>query len=176
MFCRVGKCLHQLLLLPFAAFFKLEFQRGFFPQLVAQPQQNAGELLLLEGLEQVILHAVFQGVLRVFKFPVSADDDKMQVRLQVLGPLDQLDPAAPGHPDVRDQQVGLLFPHQLQRPQAVAGRTDDLIAQLFPVDELLQQQAHFVFIIRQNNPQHGTVLRFLYKERENETVFPFFAL
>jgi len=172
----VPQHLHQQLLLPLAAFFQLEFQRGLFSQLVAQPQQNAGELLLLEGLEQVILHTVFQRVLRVFKFPVPADDDKMQVRLQVLGPLDQLDSAAPGHPDVRDQQVGPFFPHQLQCPQAVVGGTDDLIAQLFPVDELLQQQEHFIFIICQNNPQHGAFLRFLYKERENETVFPFFAL
>ena len=176
MLCRVRKGLHQQLLLPFTAFFQLEFQCGLFSQLVAQPQQNAGELLLLEGLEQVILHTVFQCVLCVFKFPVPADDDKMQVRLQVLGPLDQLDPAASRHPDIRDQQMRPLFPHQLQRPQAVVGRADDLIAQLLPVDQLLQQQEHFVFIIRQNNPQHGAFLRFLYKERENETVFPFLAL
>ena len=144
----------QQLLLVFSAPFQLEFQRGFLPHLLLEAQQNAGELLLLEGLEQIVLHAVFQRVLGIFKFPVSADDDEMQLGLEGLGPLDQFDAVAAGHPDVRDQQMRLLFPHQLQCPQSIVGGACDLVAKRLPVDQLLHQQDHLVFVIGQNDPQH----------------------
>ena len=99
----VGEGRHQQLLLPLAAFLQPEFQGGLLPQLVLEPQQDANQVILLDGLEQIVLYAVFQGVLRIFKFPVSADDDNMQVRLQVLCPLNQLDSAAPRHAHIRDQ-------------------------------------------------------------------------
>ena len=105
-------------------------------------------------LEQIVLHAVFQRVLGIFKFPVSADDDEMQLGLEGLGPLDQFDAVAAGHPDVRDQQMRLLFPHQLQCPQSIVGGACDLVAKRLPVDQLLHQQDHLVFVIGQNDPQH----------------------
>lgn len=157
---RLGKGLHQQLLLPLAAFFQPEFQGGLLAQLLLEPQQDAGQLVLLDGLEQVILHAVFQGGLGVFKFPVSADDDKVQIGLQLLCPPDQLDPAVSRHPDVGDEKMGLLFAHQLQGPQAVVGGSNDLIAQRLPVDQLLHQQNDFVLVIRQDNSQHTQVLRY----------------
>ena len=102
-FCRASQRIHQQLLLPLSAFLQLELQCGFFSQLIAQPQQNAGEVLLLKRFQQIILHTIFQRILCIFKFSIPADDDKMQIRLQLFGPLDQLNPAASRHPDVRDQ-------------------------------------------------------------------------
>ena len=157
---RVAQRFQQQILLAFLASLQLEFQSRLFPQLVAQAHQDPGKLLLLEGLEQIILHAVFQRILGIFKLPVTADDDKMQIRLQFLRLLDQLDPAAPRHPDIRDQQIRMQFPHQLQRPQTVIGRADDLISQTLPVNQLLQQKKDLLFVICQNDFQHGAFLRF----------------
>ena len=145
------------------------------PHLLLEAQQNAGELLLLEGLEQIVLHAVFQRVLGIFKFPVSADDDEMQFGLEGLGPLDQFDAVAAGHPDVRDQQMRLLFPHQLQCPQSIVGGACDLVAKRLPVDQLLHQQDHLCFRHRPKRPAASAAppTQILIRERENEPVFPF---
>ena len=169
---RAFQRLQQQLLAALSASFELELQLRLLAQLVLEPQQDPGELLLLEGLEQVILHPVFESVLGIFKFPVTADDDKVQLGLERLGPLDQLNAVAAGHTHVRDEQVGLLFPHQLQGMQPVVGGADDLIAQLFPVNELLHKQNDLVLVICQNDPQHKHFLRH-YPKRKGKTTRPF---
>ena len=167
----------KALLLAFIALFQLKFERSLFAQLVLDAQQNAGQLLLFERFEQIILHPVFERALRVFKLAVSADHDEMQIGLQLLCAADQLDPVAAGHADVGDQQLGLFVAHQLERTQAVVGSADDFIAERLPVDQLAHEQDHLVFVVCKNNLYHnfppGNTFLHSDKKRENETVSPF---
>ncbi len=143
-----------MLLLVFLGPGPAQFLPLLLSELVPKTQQKAGQLFLLDGLEQIVLDPVFERTLRILKLPVSADDDAVHARLALLGLPDEVQTAAARHPDIRHQQVGLLVRHQLQRPQSVVRDTHDLISQFVPVDQLPQKEDHLPLVIRQYHPQH----------------------
>ena len=149
---------HQKLFLVICRVFPAAGLISFFPEPVPDAQENGIEFILFQGLEKIILHTVFNGFLGIFKFPVTADDDAVQGRLQFPRLADQVDSAAAGHADIGDQKMGLCLFDQPQGTEAVVGDTRDLIAHLLPVDQPLKKEDDFFFIVGEDDFQHDAQL------------------
>ena len=156
--CCVMQILQKLFLAVYRIFLTSEFDLFLFPEPVPDAQENGIEFVLFQGLEKIILHTVFNGFLSIFKFPVTADDDAVQCRLQFPRPADQIDAAAAGHADICDQKLGLCLFDQPQGTEAVVSNSCDLIAHLFPVDQLLKKEDDFFLIVSEDDFQHDTPL------------------
>ena len=81
---------------------------------------------------------------------VSADDDHLQVRHQLLCAAYQLQAVASRHTDIRNQYVRLPGLNEFQRFQAILSQGRYLHAQGFPIRQGLDQPAYQSFIIRDN--------------------------
>ena len=154
----LSQVLQELFLTVNRIFLPAEFKLFLFPEPVPDAQKNGTQFVLFQGFEKIILHTVFNGFLSVFKFPVTADDDAVQCRLQFPRPADQIDSAAAGHTDICDQKLGLCLFDQPQGTETVVGDTCDLITHLFPVDQPLKKEDDFFLVVSEDDFQHDTPL------------------
>ena len=91
-------------------------------ELVVQMQQRHGQLVLADGLEDIVRHVQPDGIARVFKRIVAADNDRAQLRQARLKLPQQLETRQPAHFDVRHQYVQIR--ERLQRQQLLRAFAD----------------------------------------------------
>ena len=91
-------------------------------ELVVQMQQRDGQLVLADGLEDIVRHVQPDSIARVFKRIVAADNNRAQLRQARLKLPQQLETRQPAHFDVRHQYVQIR--ERLQRQQLLRAFAD----------------------------------------------------
>ena len=122
---------------------------------LGQLGEGGGQLVLFDGLEQIVAHAQLDGGLRVFEMRVAADDDNFNIGNGPPGPLDQLKPLTARHADVGDEDVRPLAFDQSQRLQPVSRGAGHLHAQRVPVRQQADQAQNARFIVGDHNLEHS---------------------
>ncbi|MNW64900.1 hypothetical protein D3C74_432280 [compost metagenome] len=91
----------------------------------------------IQRLQEIIERPVAYRFLGVFKFPISAYDDKLSVQPLRFGPLHQIQPGDIRHPDIRKHQVRLLCTHGLPRFVSACKLSCDFETVFLPVKGVL---------------------------------------
>ena len=147
-----GKLLILLPLTPELA--QIGFLLALLVDLPADVFQRFQERCLGHGLEQILLHADLNGLLRKFKVVVAADENDLCLRKLRTDKPAQCKSVHKRHFDVRDQDVGAQLADLRQRKLAVRRISAELKAVSCPVDALAQSLPHDAFVLHQKNLQH----------------------
>ena len=100
-----------------------------------------------QGLEHIADDVVLDGLLGIFKVVIAAEEGDVGGRAHLPHLPGQLDARDEGHPDVGEQQIGLVLLHQLQGVQAVAGAPGQTEAQLLPGDHGAHRLPELILVV-----------------------------
>ena len=123
----------------------------FFPD----TDKKLCQFLRIDRLQKIIGHSVFQRSLCILKLPVSTYHDKNQIRPYFLSTPDQFHSIHSRHPDICHQNIRLLLLNKLKCSFPVICSSCDLVTQLFPVHDLLQQKIYLRLVICNDYFQHN---------------------
>ncbi len=115
--------------------------------------QGLHQLLLAQGLQNVVLHIVLEGLPGILELLEGRDDENLHRAVRQPGFSDQLQARNPRHPDIRHQDMGLEAVQLHQPLLAVAGRLhrDIVKAGGYHVGHRIQ---HDLFVIYHQQPDH----------------------
>ena len=127
---------------------------GFLIQLGFELPQQLFQLLLVDGLGQVALHPIADGLLGIGKIGKAGDDQHFSPEALLLGAEDDLQSGQSRHPDVHQHHVGLKAEDLFQRlfpagSLAAYGKAQGLIIQ-----QALNALPDQSFVVRNQNPIH----------------------
>ena len=122
---------------------------------LSQLGQGGSQLVLFDGLEQIVAYAQLDRGLRVLEVRVAADNDDFDIGNGPSGPFDQFEPLAARHADVGDEDIRPLTFDQRQRFQPVSRRTGHLDAQCVPVGQQADQAQNARFIVGNYHLEHS---------------------
>ena len=115
--------------------------------------QRLQQRRLCHGLEQVLLHADLNGLLRELKIVVSADEDDPCLRQLGADELAERQPVHKRHFDIRDQNVRAQLADLRQGKLPVGRIAAEFKAVPLPIDAVAQTFPHNTFILHQKNLQ-----------------------
>ena len=127
---------------------------AFLVDLPADILQRFQQGAFRHGLQQILLHADLNGLLREFKVVVAADENDFCLRQLRADEFAERQPVHKRHFDVRDQDVRAQLADLRQRQFAVRRVAAEFKAVPRPVDALAQPFPHDAFILHQKNLQH----------------------
>ena len=127
--------IHLLLLI-----LTLFFFRDDFLQLPVQ-------LILINRLEQIIFHTIFQCFLRIVKVFISTDNYKMAFHTLLGCLLDHFQSCQHRHPDIRDHDIRRFGQDLLIRRLSVCHKSNTSQSQLIPLYQSFHKLSHFYLII-----------------------------
>ena len=132
---------------PFGSLFR------FVGPLFQSFQDELADLFLaFERLGQIPVRPVLLRVNGGLERSVSRDEDEDNIRCELLGLLEQLDPGHLRHADIRDHHIEGLFPELLQRILGRRGR-----GHIHPhiLEILLQEFQDIGFVVHKENGRHS---------------------
>ena len=119
--------------------------------LLADGAQLLSQALDGQGLEHVADDVVLDGLLGVSEVIVAAQEGDVGGRAHLPHLPGQLDARDKGHPDVGEQQIRLVFFHQLEGVQPIAGTARQTEAQLLPWNHGADCLPQLVLVVRDNH-------------------------
>ena len=121
------------------------FQLQLQPPLVQRAEHDAKDLRMFKGLGEIVVGAGADRLHRAPHLGESGDQNHRQFRIEILGFAHQLHAIHAGHPEVRQQHVGVSRADQLQRLDSVLGQQR---SQSLTLHEAPQQLGHVVVVVR----------------------------
>ena len=132
---------------------------------VAQPVDGQleipGQLRIFNGLQAVADDTVGQCLLGIGKFREAADDDGLDITVQLKNALAQGKAVHIRHADVRDDDIHRIGVDVLQRLHPAHGHGSHVQPQALPIDAVLHGVGDGDFIIHQKYLKHEKTPRFL---------------
>ena len=136
----------------------IPLQAGLLPFLcrcLAYDTQGIVQLVLIDGLENIVIHAILHGLPGVLKVPEAGNDDTLGGRIFRGDALDQLDPRDLRHLNVTKQNIRRLVLKSLQHIKAVLINARKLQSQALPIDQVFDQVSDAYFVVDDHN-FHGS--------------------
>ena len=131
---------------------------------VAQPVDGQleipGQLRIFNGLQAVADDTVGQCLLGIGKFREAADDDGLDITVQLKNALAQGKTVHIRHADVRDDDIHRIGVDVLQRLHPAHGHGSHVQPQALPIDAVLHGACNGDFIIHQKYLKHEISLAF----------------
>ena len=105
------------------------------------------QLILIDWLEQIIFHAIFQRFLRIVKVFISTDNYKMAFHALLGCLLDHFQSCQHRHPDIRDHDIRRFGQDLLIRCLPVCHKSNTGQSQPVPLYQSFHKLSHFYLII-----------------------------
>ena len=118
--------------------------------------QRGIQLILVDGLQDIVGNAQLDRSLGIGEVPIAAYHDKSAIGVCLPHGPNHIQSIHPWHLDVRDDDIDMLSLHMFHHIGPVVIFRRERKAQLFPVDEILQQVSDMQFIIRDYDLKHDT--------------------
>ena len=94
--------------------------------------QHPGQLRSGDRLEQIFGHLIFQGLLGIFEFIITTENDDLNLRIFMIKEFAQLEAVHIWHTDISQNHIHLMALHIVPCLPAVGADRNQLISQLFP--------------------------------------------
>ena len=127
---------------------------GLLLDLAHRVLQVGYQLVVVDGLEQVVVHAQLDGGLQVIIVAVAAQYGDLDVEVQLPDLLDQRQAVHFRHANVRNQYLRPYAAHQPKRLHAVRRLARHLEAKAVPLDGLPQPLANDGLVIHDDHSVH----------------------
>ncbi|MNI57127.1 hypothetical protein D3C73_1121680 [compost metagenome] len=124
----------------------------------------------IQRLQEIIQRAVAQRFLSIFKFRISAYDDKLSVQPMCLGPLHQIQPGNVRHTDICKYQIWFIRSYGIPGIVSAFKLTDDFKPILIPIKGVADSFNCPRFIIYNHDLIHGYPPEYMESPNNSKTI------